>query len=68
MSTAHHDLAHLLALIEAARSHAARIGPEVGSVSRLLDEAVVAVLALEGHGGRPDEGLRPQDLTTDNDL
>jgi hypothetical protein len=67
MTSSQHDLSHLIALVEAAKAHAARLGPEVGPVSRLLDEAIVRVRELQANGGKADEGLRPQDLTTEND-
>jgi hypothetical protein len=36
-------------------------------VSRLLDDALAALRKVQANGGRADEGLRPQDLTTEND-
>ena len=67
MPVSSHDLTHLVALIEAARSHAQRLGPEVAAACRSLDEALTTVRDLQGNGGRADEGLRPQELTTEND-
>ena len=67
MTISQHDLAHLTSLIDAAKAHAARLGPEVRAVSGLLDEALAFVREMQAHGGRADEGLRPDDLTTDND-
>jgi hypothetical protein len=54
-------------LIEAAKSHAARIGPEVRAVCSLLDESLTVLHELQANGGKADEGLRPQDLTSEND-
>ncbi len=67
MSVSQHDLNHLVALINAAKDHAQRLGPEVEPVRRLLDEALLVVRDVQAHGGKADEGLRPQDLTTGND-
>ena len=67
MPISHHDLTHLISLIEAAKAHAVGLGPDEGTVSGLLDQALLAVRALDAHGGTPDEGLRPDELTTDND-
>lgn len=63
----HHDVTHLASLIEAARSQAQKLGPAAGAVASCLDEALTAARSLEAKGGRADEGLRPEDLTTDND-
>ncbi len=63
----HHDVAHLASLIEAAKSQAEKVGPPAGAVASRLAEALVAARSLEAQGGRADEGLRPEDLTTDND-
>ncbi|MDB5512523.1 MAG: hypothetical protein JWR08_2006 [Enterovirga sp.] len=67
MSASRHDLAHLASLIDAARAHAAGLGVECGETVRLLEEALSRVRALEGRGGQADQGLRPQQLTTEND-
>ena len=68
MSTpAHHDLVHLVALIEAAKAHATRLGSGAGVILDELEQALLAARALESHAGKADEGLRPQELTTDND-
>jgi hypothetical protein len=67
MSASQHDLTHLAALVEAANAHAVRLGPEVGPVCRLLDEALATLREVQANGGRADEGLRPQDLSSDND-
>jgi hypothetical protein len=37
------------------------------AVCSLLDESLTRVHDLQANGGKADEGLRPQDLTTDND-
>ncbi|NNM72237.1 hypothetical protein [Enterovirga aerilata] len=67
MTVSQHDLAHLAALIEAAQAHAGRLGPEVRAVCGLLEEALTIVRELQSNGGKADEGLRPQELTTEND-
>ena len=67
MTVSQHDLAHLAALIEAAKAHAARLGPEVRAVCSHLEESLTLVRELQSNGGKADEGLRPQDLTTEND-
>lgn len=67
MTVSSHDLAHLTALIEAAKAHAGRLGPEMRAVCSLLDESLTRVRDLKSNGGKADEGLRPQDLTTEND-
>lgn len=67
MTVSQHDLSHLTALIEAAKAHAAGLGPDLRAVSGLLDESLTFVRELQHNGGKADEGLRPQDLTTAND-
>ncbi|MBM0204827.1 hypothetical protein JNW90_18425 [Micromonospora sp. STR1s_5] len=67
MTVSHPDLAHLEALIEAAKAHAVRLGPEVRGICSQLDQASAFVRELQSNGGKADEGLRPQDLTTQND-
>jgi hypothetical protein len=67
MTVSQHDLAHLAALIDAAKAHASRLGPEVRGASSQLDQASAFVRELQSNGGKADEGLRPQDLTTQND-
>jgi hypothetical protein len=67
MTASQHDLDHLAALVEAAKAHAARLGPDVGPVSRLIDDALAMLREVQANGGRADEGTRPQDLTSDND-
>jgi hypothetical protein len=67
MPPSQHDLLHLSSLIEAARSQAGKSGPELASVGRLLDEALATLRELQASGGKPDEGLRPDELNTEND-
>jgi hypothetical protein len=67
MPAAPHDIAHLSALIEAARTEAKRLGPEAANVASLLADALTQARNIEGHGGHPDEGLSPSQLTTEND-
>lgn len=67
MTSSPHHLAHLASLIEAAKVQAESDGPELGRVARLLGEALAAVRGLRANGGRADEGLRPEELNTEND-
>ncbi len=67
MTVSQHDLAHLAALIEAAGSHAGRLGPEIQPVRSHLEESLTILRELQSNGGRADEGIRPQQLTTEND-
>lgn len=67
MSSSAHDLAHLAALIEGAKVQSDAGGPELARVGRLLDEALASVRALRGRDGKADEGLRPEQLNTEND-
>lgn len=66
MPVPHHDLVHLVSLIEAAKAQAVKLGA-AGSVVDHLDQALSVAQALDAEGGRANEGLRPEDLTTDND-
>lgn len=68
MSASQHDLDHLAALVDQAKAHAERLGPDVGPVARLLGEALVSLREVQENGGRADEGTRPQDLSSDNDM
>jgi hypothetical protein len=54
-------------LIEAARAEAERLKPDTANIVQLLGEALLQARNIAGHGGRPDEGLRPDQLTTEND-
>ena len=67
MSASPHDVRHLVNLIETAKAEAARLGPALQDVAGALDAAVASARAALGAGGQPDEGLRPEDLTTAND-
>ena len=67
MTVSQHDLEHLAALINSAKAHADRLGPEVRAVCSLLGESLTVVRELQGNGGKADEGLRPDQLTTEND-
>ena len=67
MTASQHDLDHLAALVDAAKSHAERLGPDVGPVSRLLEDARATLRDLKANGGRADEGMRPEDLSSEND-
>jgi hypothetical protein len=67
MSPDRPDLVRLVSLIEAAKAIADRLGCRAGTTGSLLGEALIAARATESRGGRPDEGIRVADLTTDND-
>lgn len=68
MDTPANDIAHLLTLIEAARDEAERLGPRAGGIAGRLQRAAVEARSIASHGGQPAEGLRPEELTTGNDL
>ena len=61
------DIVHLVALIQAAKLEAERLGARAGGTAARLDAALVEARAILGNGGRPDQGLRPENLTTAND-
>jgi hypothetical protein len=63
-----HDVSHLSGLIEAALDEAKRLGADAANVGATLAEALAQVQNIEAHGGHPDQGLSPRELTTDNDL
>jgi hypothetical protein len=67
MAASHSDLQKLISLIEAAKAGADRLGPDGGTTAGHLDQALVAARAIDAHGGRPDEGVPVENLTTDND-
>ena len=67
MPASHSDLTHLISLVEAAKAQADRLGHDAGTTAGLLEQALVAARAISAHGGTPDEGLRLDELTTDND-
>ena len=60
-------LEHHVTLIEAAKNEAERLQPDTANIAQLLGEALLQARNISGHGGRPDEGLRPDQLTTEND-
>jgi 1,6-anhydro-N-acetylmuramate kinase len=62
-----HDAAHLANLIVAARDEAVRVGGAGGPVVSALDAALAAARAQAGPTGGPNEGLRVDELTTEND-
>jgi hypothetical protein len=62
-----HDLTHLAALIESAKAEAKRLGSNGANVADLLGEALNQVRNIAAHGGHPDQGLAPSELTTEND-
>jgi hypothetical protein len=61
------DLAHLSTLIETAKKEAERLKPDTANIAHLLGEALLQAHSIARHGGRPDEGLRPDQLTSEND-
>ena len=67
MPAAHHDVVHLISLVEAAKAQAAKLGADAGTTGALLEQALLAARELEARGGRADEGLRPEELNTAND-
>ncbi len=67
MQSSPHDIAHLSALIESARSEARRLGAGAANIAALLDEALAQARNIAGHDGHPDEGIAPDQLTTEND-
>ena len=67
MNISAHDIAHLSALIETAKTESERLKPDTANISELLGEALLQARSIARHGGRPDEGLRPDQLTSEND-
>lgn len=67
MTSSDRDFQHLVALIKAARAEAERLGSGAEPVIGALDEAERSAQALLADDGRPDEGVRPNNLTTEND-
>ena len=63
----HQNVAHLIALVEAAKQEADRLGSGAAGPAGHLEQALSAAQALSGSGTRPDEGVRVEDLTTEND-
>jgi hypothetical protein len=63
-----HDIRHLAGLVEAAMGEAKRLGAEAANVAETLREALAQVNNIEAHGGHPDQGISPRELTADNDL
>ncbi len=61
------DLAHLVALMEAARAEAERLGPAAETFATRLAALAQEAGSLTGRGGKPDQGTRLGDLTTAND-
>lgn len=67
MSSDPNDFAHLATLIESAKAEATRLGPAAAEAVRSLEAAAVAARSAAAHGGRPDEGMRPDELSSSND-
>lgn len=57
----------LIGLLGEARAEAGRLGPAADAIGRRLDEALTEARQLAAQGGRPDEGRRPDELSSAND-
>ena len=57
----------LIGLLGEARAEADRLGPAAEAIGRQLDEALTEARHLAAHDGRPDEGRRPEELSSAND-
>ena len=57
----------LLTLIGHAREEAARLGPATAGITRRLDEAMAEARGIAAKGGEPDQGKRPDELSSAND-
>lgn len=57
----------LIRLLGDARAESERLGPAGKIISAQLDEALTEARGLAAHGGRPDEGKRPDELSSAND-
>ena len=57
----------LVRLLTEARSEADRLGPCAKAIAQHLGEALTEARALAAHNGRPDEGKRPEELSSAND-
>jgi hypothetical protein len=62
------DTKTLADLIEAALAQANRLGPDAANISSILREALAQVHNIAAHGGHPDQGISPRELTADNDI
>jgi hypothetical protein len=60
-------LDHLIQLLGDARAEAGRLGQAGRVIVRQLEEALTEARALAAHGGKPDEGKRPEELSSAND-
>jgi hypothetical protein len=58
---------HIIRLIEEARAAATGAGPDARMLLRSLDEALLQARALVSQKGHPDEGTRPEELSSAND-
>lgn len=61
------ELDTLMKLLGDARSEAERLGPTGRTIAGQLEEAIREVQALTARGGSPDEGKRPEELSSAND-
>ena len=57
----------LIRLLTEARAEAGRLGPTGHSIVTQLEEALTEARCLAASDGRPDEGKRPEDLSSAND-
>lgn len=57
----------LIRLLGEARAEAEQLGPGGRVIVGHLDEALTEARSLAAQRGRPDEGKRPEQLSSDND-
>lgn len=57
----------LIRLLGEARAEAERLGPAGRRIADQLDETLTEARALAAHSGQPDEGKRPEQLSSAND-
>lgn len=61
------NLETLMKLLGDARAEAERLGPTGQGIASQLEEALCEAHALAANGGEPDEGKRPDELSSAND-
>lgn len=57
----------LLKLIGEARDEAERLGPVTAGIARRLGEAMAEARGIAAKDGEPDQGKRPDELSSAND-
>ena len=67
MTVSSPELDRLVSLVAEATTVVSKLGPGLERVADLLGRALEDLRAIQAQGGRPDEGLRPDQLTTGND-